>query len=136
MKRIVLAIFLMLALMASLSAYEMDDTVINGLNVSTHPDAVLNQPHDKNVMLVFDSDTCVYCDMLKENVLSNPDVQKELNDKYIVALVDVNKNADLALKYKAYGTPVTVILNQSGDEIYRIEGYVESDDFLDGLKGI
>lgn len=136
MKRIVLAIFLMLALMASLSAYEMDDTVIDGLNVSTHPDAVLNQPHDKNVMLVFDSASCVYCDMLKENVLSNPDVQKVLNDKYIVALVDVSKNTDLALKYKAYGTPVTVILNQSGDEIYRIEGYVESDDFLDGLKGI
>lgn len=136
MKRIILAIFLILALTASVSAYEMDDTVIDGLNVSTHPDAVLNQHPDKDVLLVFDSASCVYCDLLKQNVLSNPDVQKVLNDKCIVALVDVNKHADLALKYKAYGTPTTVIVNKTGDEVQRIEGYVESDEFLDALKEI
>lgn len=136
MRRIILAVFLILTLTLTVSAYEMDNTIIDGLNVTTSVESVLNEKQDKNVMLVFDSDSCVYCDLLKENVLANPDVQKELNDKYIVVLVDVNKHSDIALKYKAYGTPTTVILNQSGDEIYRIEGYVESDEFLNGLKEI
>lgn len=136
MKRIILAMLLMMTLMLAVSAYEMDDTIIDGLNVTTSVEAVLNQHPDKNVMLVFDSKSCAYCDMLKENVLGNPDVQKELNDKYIVVLVDVNKHADIALKYKIYGTPSTVILNKTGDEIYRIYGYVESDEFLDAIKEI
>lgn len=136
MKKIILAIFLILTLTSAVSAYEIDNTTIDGLNVTDDVNDVLGQKQDKNVMLIFDSNSCVYCDLLKENVLADSNVQKELNDNYIVVLVDINKHADIAAKYDIYGTPTTVVLNSSGDEIYKLEGYVESDEFLDAIKEI
>lgn len=78
MKRIVLAIFLMLTLTMAVSAYELDSSIVDGLNVTDDVDDVLSQKQDKNVMLVFDQDSCVYCDLFKENVLADANVQKEL----------------------------------------------------------
>lgn len=136
MKRIVLALFLTVALASAVCAYEMDDTVIGGLNITDDVDDVLSHKQDKMVMLVFDSDTCVYCDLFKENVLADSNVQKELNDKYIVTLVDISEHPDVADEYDIFGTPITVVLDENGNEVYRLEGYVESDEFLDGLKEI
>lgn len=87
-------------------------------------------------MLVFDKNSCIYCDLFKENVLADSNVQKELNSNYIVGIVDINKHPDVADKYDVFGTPTTVVINPDGKEIYRLEGYVESGDFLDALKGI
>ena len=136
MKRIVLAIFLMLMLTMAVSAYELDSSIINGLNVTDDVDDVLSQKQDKNVMLVFDQDSCVYCDLFKDNVLSDANVQKELNDNYIVVIVDINRHPDVAGQYNVFGTPTTVVIDSNGNIVYRLEGYVESDRFLDGLKGI
>lgn len=138
MKKILLVMFLIFTLTFTLtvSAYEIDNTTIDGLNLASDVNDVLGQKQDKNVMLIFDSDSCVYCDLLKENLLSDSNIQKELNDKYVVVLVDINKRPDLAGKYLVHGTPTTVILNSNGDEIYKLEGYVESDEFLDVLKEI
>ena len=136
MKKIILAIFLMMTLTLAVSAYEVDDTFINGLNTTDDVSDVLGQKQDKNVMLIFDQDSCVYCDLLKENVLSDSNVQKELNSNYIVVIVDINKYPDVAAKYNVFGTPTTVVVNSTGDEIYRLEGYVESDEFQNALKEI
>ena len=126
----------MLMLTMAVSAYEFDSSIINGLNVTDDVDDVLSQKQDKNVMLVFDQDSCVYCDLFKDNVLSDANVQKELNDNYIVVIVDVNRHPDVAGQYNVFGTPATIVINPDGNMVYRLEGYVESDRFLDGLKGI
>lgn len=136
MKRIVLAVFLILALTLAVSAYEVDDTVIDGLNTTSDVSDVLSQKQDRNVVLIFDSESCIYCDLLKENTLSDSDVQKELNENYIVCIVDTDSHPDLAEEYAIFGTPITVVLNSTGDEVYRIEGYIESDEFLNDLKEI
>lgn len=136
MKKIILAVFLMLTLTMAVSAYEVDDSVIDGLNTTSDVNAVLSEKTDKKVMLVFDSDSCVYCDLFKQNVLSDSEVQSVLNDNYTVVFVDINKYYDISDKYKVFGTPTTVVINPDGDEIYRLEGYVESDEFLDGLRAI
>lgn len=54
MKRILLAIFLMMTLTLAVSAYEVDDSIVDGLNTTDDVDGVLAQKQDKNVMLVFD----------------------------------------------------------------------------------
>lgn len=87
-------------------------------------------------MIFFDQDSCVYCDIFNEDVLSNRDVQKELNENYIVLLVDINKNPNIAAKYKVYGTPTTQFLDSHGKEIYKIDGYIDSGEFLKALKEI
>ena len=135
---VVLTIFVVMALTSSVAAADFDDTAIPGLNVTTDVDDALSesQSQNKTVALIFDQESCVYCDMLKEDVLSDNNVQKVLNDKFIVALVDINKEPELAAKYNVFGTPTTVFLDSDGNNVSSIEGYVESNEFLNAIKGI
>jgi thioredoxin-related protein len=50
--------------------------------------------------------------------------------------VDINREASLAAEYQVFGTPTMVFLDGDANQIYRIEGYVPADEFLDDLKGI
>ena len=134
---IVLAVA-MLTLTSVVYALDFDDSQISGLNVTTDIDGAFSESkaQNKTLAIIFDQDNCVYCDMFKDDVLSNRDVQKELNEHYIVLLVDINKNPDIATKYKVYGTPITQFLDSNGKEIYRVEGYVTGDEFLKDLREI
>lgn len=140
MKKYVLIgfIILLLTLTAAVSAVEFENTTIKGLNITTDVNGALSeaQSQNKSVALIFDQDSCVYCEMLKDDVLSNSTIQKELNEKYIVVLVDINRNPDTAEKYKVFGTPTVKFLNPDCKEIAEIEGYVDSDEFLKVLKEI
>lgn len=134
---IVLAVA-MLTLTSAVFALDFDDSQISGLNVTTDIDGAFSESkaQNKTLAIIFDQDNCVYCDMFKDDVLSNRDVQKELNEHYIVLLVDINKNPDIATKYKVYGTPITQFLDSNGKEIYKIKGYVTGDEFLKDLREI
>lgn len=94
------------------------------------------QSQNKKIIIVFDGKGCKYCDMFKEDVLKNENVINSLNDKYITVILDVDKNADIASKYKVFGTPTTVILDSNSKEIGRIEGYVDANEFLKELKDV
>ncbi len=91
---------------------------------------------NKKVIVVFDSKSCTYCDMFKNDVLKNENVINQLNNEYITVILDTNENSDIASKYKIFGTPTTVILDGNSTEIGRIEGYVGADEFLKELKEI
>lgn len=140
MKKYVLIslIILLLTLTLTVSAVDFENNTIKGLNITDDIDGALNesQSQNKSIALIFDQDSCVYCDILKDNVLSNSNIQKELNENYIVVLVDINKNPDIADKYEVYGTPTIQFLDSNAKEIGRIEGYVDSDEFLKTLKEI
>ncbi len=134
---IVLAI-VMLTLTSAVYGIAFDNNQISGLNVTTDIDGAFNesQTQNKTLAIIFDQDNCVYCDMFNDEVLSNKNVQNELNEKFIVLFVDINKHPDIAAKYKVYGTPTTQFLDSNGNEVYKIEGYVTSDEFLNDLKEI
>ena len=140
MKKHVLIVLVvaMLTLTSAVYALDFDGSQISGLNVTTDIEGAFSesQAQNKTLAIIFDQDICVYCDMFKDDVLSNRDVQKELNEHYIVLLVDINKNPDIATKYKVYGTPTTQFLDSNGKEIYKIEGYVTGDEFLKDLREI
>ena len=133
----IITIFLVCGALASVSAENTyDDSLIDGLNVSYDLSESLNDAklENKTVMLVFDQDSCIYCEMLKEGTLSDSDVQKEINEKFIPVIIDINKDYDTADKYDVFGTPLIVFVDDSGDEIGRIEGYVDSSEFLQEIN--
>ncbi|WP_407424874.1 thioredoxin family protein [Methanobrevibacter sp.] len=140
MKRYVIISLVMLILASTMavSAIDFENTTIRGLNITTDVDGALSeaQIQNKSVALLFDQDSCVYCEILKDDVLSNSTVQKELNEKYIVVLVDINKNPEIAGKYDIFGTPTIQFLKPNGTEAGKIEGYLESDEFLNAIKEI
>ncbi|MBR5503749.1 MAG: thioredoxin family protein [Methanobrevibacter sp.] len=135
----IMTIFLVCGALASVSAENTyDDSLIDGLNVSYDLSESLNDAklENKTVMLVFDQDSCIYCEMLKDGTLSDSDVQKEINEKFIPVIIDVNKDYDTADKYDVFGTPLIVFVDDSGDEIGRIEGYVDSSEFLQEINNL
>lgn len=134
----ILIILSLLTLTSAVYSVDFDDTQIPGLNVTTDIDGAFNvsQSENKTLAIIFDQDSCVYCDILKNDVLSDQEVQKELNENFIVLLVDINKNPDIAQKYKVYGTPTIQFLDSNGNDMDKIEGCPPKEDFLNMVKEI
>lgn len=133
-----LAIILTLTLTMAVSAVGQEDQTVQGLNATRDIGLAFNesQSQNKTLLIIFDQESCVYCDMLEENTLSDVNVQKELNENYVVLFVDINKDYDVAEKYQVFGTPIVHVISPEGKDLGKIEGYVESDEFLSELKGI
>ncbi len=85
---------------------------------------------DKKVFVVFESDTCVYCKQLRQNTLNDNQVMEKLNESYVVTIVNINDNPQIASKYNVYSTPTMLILDSNGNELQSIEGYWEPSELL------
>ena len=135
---IIIALICSIITLYAILSDNSDNQIVNGLNSTSNLTKALNnaQLENKKVLLIFDQDSCYYCDLFKEDTLSNPEVQEILNKKYIVVYIDINKEGATASKYQIFGTPSTIFLNKNKKELYRIEGYVPADEFLKTLKEI
>lgn len=139
MKRYFLMAFVIgILALAPVFAIDFDDSTIQGLNITTDIDDAFDASESENrtLMIVFDQDSCVYCDIFKSEVLSDSDVQSELNENFIVLIVDINENPDIADKYDIYGTPSIQFVGSDGKNIEKIDGGPDVDEFLDIIKGI
>lgn len=88
---------------------------------------------DKKVFAVFESDTCVYCQQLRQNTLNDNQVMEKLNESYVVTIVNINDNPEIANKYNVYSTPTMLILDSNGSELKSIEGYYGPDELLNKI---
>lgn len=143
MKKIILLIITVLiigsALILSIDTNENNNNqMVDGLNSTSDITQAITDAKNENkkILLIFDQDSCYYCDLFKEDTLSNSEVQEILNKEYVVVDIDINKEGSIASKYKIFGTPSTIFLNKNNKEIHRIEGYVSANEFLDTLKEI
>ena len=121
-----------------LVAGDNEEIKIDGLKTSPDLDHALSLAKSKKkpILVVFQQDDCEWCELLVDKVLSNQEVQKELNKRFIVTFVDMNENYKLADEYKILGTPTEVFLDYEGNEIDRIQGYEREDKFMTKLKEI
>ncbi len=92
--------------------------------------------HHRNVMIVFDGAACIYCEYLKEDTLTDPAVQKEINDNYILLITETSESPKLTSQLNVYGTPTTVILDENANELGRIEEYEPPEEYLAHMKEI
>ncbi len=135
----IITLFLIGGFIVSASADNAyDDKYIDGLNVSFDLEQSLEDAklENKTVMVIFDQKSCVYCEILKENTLTDPKVQEIINEKYIPTIVDVNKNPMIASNYNVYGTPTVVFVSGDEDFVYQIDGYLDAEEFLEDLNQI
>ena len=94
------------------------------------------QAHHRNVMIIFDGAACIYCEYLKEDTLTDPDVQHEINENYIILITETSESPELSQQLDIYGTPTTVIFDENGKELGRIEDYEPPEEYLNHLKDI
>ena len=93
-------------------------------------------------MLVdFGADWCGACQELERDVLSDPRVVAEAQ-RFVTVRVDLSTDEATDEKWallKAYdqpGLPLVVLHHSDGSEASRITGMVESDEFLEMMKGV
>ena len=138
-KYIILSLLVLIAVISISSVSSADSNqIVDGLNSTFDINQGLEdaQTNNKSVFLIFDQDSCYYCDLLKQDVLSDSDVQKQLNENYNVVFVDINEQYDIAADFQVMGTPTCIVIDSNGKEIARIDGYMSDDEFLDELREI
>ena len=115
-----------------------DGSYIEGLYLCNDLDQAFKdaKAHNRNVMIVFDGAACIYCEYLKEDTLTDAAVQKEINDNYIILITQTSESPELTSQLNIYGTPTTVVLDEDGNELGRIEEYEPPEEYLAHLKEI
>jgi len=95
---------------------------------------------NKSVIIDFYADWCIPCKELDALTFSDPRVIK-LSEEFSTYKADMTKSLDsdveaLRDKYKIIGVPTVLILNSKGEEVERITGFVDADEFLKIISGI
>ena len=74
--------------------------------------------------------------MLEKETFTNPDVFNFINTNYIPVSIDVDKERDLATRYRIQGVPDLQFLSKEGAVISRWIGFTKADHLLNMLKFI
>ncbi len=86
----------------------------------------LAQLEQKPVLIDFFADWCAACHELDEKTWSDPSVQNELK-RFVPIKLDLSKENESAKqiyqKYNIQGLPTVVLLNRSGEEVFRFTGF-------------
>jgi thioredoxin-related protein len=93
-----------------------DSFILHSLTEANRLSATTKKP----VLLIFGSESCRYCNMLKKDILIyelSPSI-----DKYIVCYIDTDKNPEFKNKYNVSVIPDSRILSHN-KEIRKNKGY-------------
>ncbi|MBI5680022.1 MAG: thioredoxin family protein [Methanobacterium sp.] len=127
-------VILAIAAYAALGSQNQKNTqnLSNNLNWHTDLNSAIDEAKKtgKNVIVDFYAPWCSACTYLDEDTFQDPQVQEKLNKNYIIAKIDIDRNPDLASKYKVYAVPTIIFMDSSGNEIKRQEGYIPPEEFL------
>lgn len=94
----------------------------------------------KGAVIDFYADWCIPCKELDALTFSAPEVIDE-SKNFITLKADMTKSlapevSALREKYKIVGVPTVLILNSNGEEVNRITGFVNAEEFLKILQSV
>lgn len=95
--------------------------------------------NNESMLIDFYADWCIPCKELDALTFSDPRVIKEL-ESYTSYKVDMTQmteaNEELRKKFNVIGMPTVLIINSKGDEVHRLTGFVNADEFLKLLADV
>ncbi|GBD87876.1 thiol:disulfide interchange protein DsbD precursor [bacterium BMS3Abin03] len=98
-----------------------------------YSEAAIASIDGRGVIIDFYADWCIPCKELDATTFSDPEVVK-VSKEFETYKADMTKSlspevAALREKYNIVGVPTILILNSKGEEIQRITGFLEAEDF-------
>ncbi len=114
MRKIILAVCLLLFI----------GTMFAGEEVIKKP---VTKPKPLVTFIELGSVNCIPCKMMKPVM---EEIEKEYGDTISVVFYDVNKNRQMASKYKIKLIPTQVFLDKNGKEFHRHEGFYPKADIM------
>lgn len=102
---------------------------------------------NKFIFIYFWTETCPYCQKMKNITLSNKEVITYLNENFYSVSINANSPTiisktlnktgnGLANLYMIQGVPTSLFLKPNGEVLYNIPGYIEYPNFILILKYI
>src|SRR5512145_1145624 len=79
---------------------------------------------NKSTLVYFFSKYCGYCTEMERDVLSNREISTILKRDIVYLDIDVDKDTNVAMQYGVRGYPTTVLMDEYGNIIARIPGYI------------
>ena len=110
------------------------------INWKPYSESAIASIGQKGIIIDFYADWCIPCKELDALTFSDPRVIK-LSEEFNTYKADMTKSLDdevetLRDKYKIIGVPTVLLLNSKGEEVNRITGFVDADEFLKIMSGI
>ncbi|MBN2248735.1 MAG: thioredoxin family protein [Campylobacterales bacterium] len=91
---------------------------------------------NKNVMLMVEASRCRWCEKMKEETLSNEEVQKRLQNYILVKVLRSDKEEMKVLPESYYPAPSTFFMTPDGEIIERAIGFFEAEDFITYINDV
>ncbi|MBI3135286.1 MAG: thioredoxin domain-containing protein [Bacteroidetes bacterium] len=88
----------------------------------------------KLILLHVGAQWCHWCHVMEDSTYSDPQVQRYLNDHFILAKEDQDSRPDLFTRYRSYGWPAIILFDADANEILKLRGYQEKNSFLTSLE--
>lgn len=88
---------------------------------------------NKNVFAFLSSESCSWCDKMKQTTLTEPEVKQALNDYIFVELLYTD-DPDFMRSLGIQGFPSYVVLDKDGKVLNKWQGYMKSDEFISALN--
>lgn len=92
-----------------------------------------SQESGRSVLLAFESSGCGYCTLMDREVLSDPQIERELG-RFEAVRVDMFHEPGLARLYEVEAVPAFVVLSSDGRPILKTTGYQPVADFKRFLR--
>lgn len=85
---------------------------------------------NKPMLVYFWAIWCKYCKEMHTEVYADPEINKILDEDFVLVAVDLDTNEEDAQAFGVWVPPAEVFVTPEGDTIYKIGGYTEKDNFL------
>jgi thioredoxin-related protein len=90
----------------------------------------------KPIFVYLHSNSCGWCKKFEAETLTDLGVMSIVESSFVPVAIEVNEQKEAAGKFRAYGTPTMVFLDPSGDEIYRVRGFMVAKSFITELDKV
>jgi thiol:disulfide interchange protein len=99
--------------------------------------AALEQADESHrpILLNFHATWCGVCKAMDKEVFSRQDVAGALSG-WMAVSIDVDRETGLSNQYRVEVLPTFVMLDSTGREVLRHEGYISVDDFIKTIQNI
>jgi thioredoxin-like negative regulator of GroEL len=90
-----------------------------------------------NVITFLYTDWCSYCRQMEQTTFKDPLVIEEMASDYTWLRLNAEKDPDgisLRQEFDVNGYPTYLILDEDGNEVDRLQGYIPSDQFISSVK--
>jgi thioredoxin-related protein len=131
-------VFVFYAVNATPIVSDNDWTYIGGMNwYQTYEDgAAVAQQTGKPMLVYFWTIWCTYCEKMQVEVFPYPPVKEILEEDFVLIAIDMDVNKEDTNRFNVQSPPHELFLDENGEIITRLPGYVPEDTFLQVLTQV